>query len=219
MATSGTFASFNVGDLLEEAYERAGLEMRSGYDLRTGIRTFNFLMAEWANRGLNLWTIDEETISVTSGDNTYTATANTIDIIDHVIRDSNSLDTPLERISSTQWAMINKKTQTGKPSLINVERARDATNITLWPVPNANYTLVYWRLRRMEEAGAVGNDPDLPFRFIPALTAGLAYHIALKKSREAERIPFLKGEYEEAFNLAADEDRDRSSLWFVPDLR
>lgn len=219
MATSGTFTAFKIADLIEEAYERAGLEMRSGYDLRTGIRSFNFLMAEWANRGLNLWTVDEETQALSTNDGNYTLTSETIDVVDAVIRDASGNDSKLERISVKQWAAIHDKDQTGKPSLMYVDRARSSTVVNLWPVPNSNdYDLVYWRLRRMEEAGSVGSDPDLPFRFIPAITAGLAYHIALKKSTQPERVPFLKEEYERAFDLAAEEDRDRSSVWFVPEV-
>lgn len=223
MASSGTYVSIDIGAVVEEAYERAGLEMRSGYDLRTAIRSFNFLMAEWANRGLNLWTMDEETQALTANDNTYTLTANTVDVIEAAIRTgtgSAQVDRPLERISVSQWAQLANKTQTGQPTSFFVQRGVTDAVINLWPVPDnaQDYTLVYWRLRRIEEAGAITNTPDLPFRFIPALVCGLAYQIALKKSKDAQRIPYLKAEYEMAFELAADEDRDRSSVFLIPEV-
>ena len=220
MAASGTYNTWDISLIIEEAYERAGLEMRSGYDLRTGIRSFNFLMAEWANQGLNMWTFEEGTQAITAADGTYTMPANTVDLIEYAIRDSDNIDRPLERLSVSQWANLSDKTQTGEPTCIFIQRGVTDTVVNLWPVPDSadTYTLVYWRLRRIQEAGSITNTADLPFRFIPALTAGLAYNIALKKSPDAQRIPFLKAEYEVAFALAADEDRDRASVFLVPDL-
>lgn len=216
MATSGTYASFSIAELLEEAYERAGLELKSGYDLRTGIRSMNFLLAEWANRGLNLWTIEEGTQALTASDGTYTLPANTIDVIDVVLRDASNVDIPLERIASTQWANINNKLTEGRPANYMVQRGVSDTVINLWPVPDQAYTLMYWRLRRIQEAGAISNTADVPFRFIPPLVAGLAYMVAMKKNQAV--APALKAVYDEAFELAADEDRDRSSLWLYPDV-
>lgn len=217
MATSGTYATFNIGEILEEAYERAGLELKSGYDLRTGIRSFNFLMAEWANRGLNLWTIDEETQALTASDGTYTLTANSVDVLDAVIRNAANTDIAMERITATQWAYIPDKTITGIPNSYMVQRGQDSTTINLWPVPVDNtMTLVYWRLRRIQEAGNIRNDPDVPFRFIDPLVWGLAFHIASKKNQAI--APALKMAYEDAWTLASDEDRDRSSFYFYPDV-
>ena len=217
MATSSTFATFDIQTLLEEAYERAGLELKSGYDLRTGIRSFNFLMAEWANRGLNLWTIDEETQALVAGTATYTLTAATVDVLDVVLRNSSNTDVPLERLSETQFAMIPNKTSRGTPNSYYIQRLVAGPTITLWNVPNdSTQSLVYWRLRRIEEAGAIYNTPDVPFRFIPALAAGLAYHIAMKKNQSI--APPLKAVYEEEWMNAADEDRDRASVYFFPDV-
>jgi hypothetical protein len=221
MTTSGTTTfNPNIIELLEEAYERAGLELRSGYDLKTGIRSFNFLMAEWANRGLNLWTITEGTVSLASGDNTADIN-NIVDLIDYAIRTgsgSNQTDYRIERVGVSQWAAITNKNMTGRPVQIYVERLTDTTRIKVWPVPSQDYTLVYWALSRMDDAGAATNTADMPYRFIPALVSGLAYHIATKKPAAMQRVPFLKQEYEEQFRLAADEDRDRSSVFFLPDV-
>ena len=221
MATSGTFNfNPNIIELLEEAYERAGLEMRSGYDLKTGMRSFNFLMAEWANRGLNLWTIEERTVVISEGVNEIDI-PNVVDVIDYCLRSgmgSAQTDYKLERIAVGQWANITVKNMTGMPTQIYVERLRDTTRVKLWPVPQDDYVLVYWCLRRLEDAGAGANTPDLPYRFIPALVSGLAYHIAMKRPEATMRVPTLKQIYEEQFQLAADEDRDRSSVFLVPDL-
>lgn len=217
MATSGTYASFDIGTILEEAYERAGAEMKSGYDFRTGVRSFNFLMAEWANRGLNLWTIEQGTQALTASDGDYTLPANTIDVIDVVLRNNSNTDIPLERISSTQYAFTPTKTATGTPTSYWITRGTTDTTITLWPVPvDSTATLVFWRLRRIQEAGAITNTADVPFRFIPALVSGLAYLIAMKKNPGIAEP--LKMVYEEAFNLAADEDRDRASVFFFPEV-
>lgn len=219
MATSGTTAfNPNIIELLEEAYERAGLEMRSGYDLKTGIRSFNFLMAEWANRGLNLWTITEGTASLVTGDNSVDIN-NVVDLIDFALRTgsgSSQTDYRLERISVPQWAAITNKNLTGRPTQIYIERLADTSRVKVWPVPSQDYTLVYWALARIEDAGAGSNTADMPFRFIPALVSGLAYHIATKKPAAMQRVPFLKEEYERQFQLAAEEDRDRSSVFLVP---
>jgi hypothetical protein len=219
VTTSGTYAfAPDMAEIIEEAYERAGLELRTGYDLKTAIRSLNFLMVEWANRGLNLWTIEEVQLPVTSGTNVYTLDAQTIDVIESVVRDNDN-DIKLERIGLGSWAAISNKTQTGRPYLVYVERLVGETKLNLWPVPDASYTVVYWRLKRMQDAGGAVSDPDVPFRFLPALVAGLAYMIAMKRPEASARAPDLKAVYEEAFNLAADEDRDRSSAFFFPDLR
>jgi hypothetical protein len=221
MASSGTTAfAPDLAELLEEAFERAGLEMRSGYDFRTGVRSFNFMMAEWANRGINLWTLDEGTISVAAADNSYDVT-NAVDVIEHYIRvgtGTAQADYKLERISVSQWAAITNKQVTGRPTQIFVQRLVDRTVLNLWPVPDQAYTLVYWKLARIEDAGGAANTADMPFRFIPALVSGLAYHIATKKPQAAARVPILKQIYEEQFALAADEDRDRASVYLLPDL-
>jgi len=222
MATSSTFASFTIADIMEEAYERAGLELRSGYDLKTGTRSLNFLLAEWANKGLNLWTLDQGTQEISSGIAEYTMDADTVDLVEYSIQIDSSGSTtnmPLERISFSQYAQLTNPEMTGDiPLQIMVQRGSLAPVIRLWPVPNQECTLVYWRLRRMEAAGNVDNNPDVPFRFIPPLVAGLAYMIASKRPEAASRVPYLKTQYDEAWDLASSEDRDRASVFFVPDV-
>lgn len=224
MTTSGT-TSFNpdFADIAEEAFEMAGLEMRTGYDLKTARRSLDLLAIEWANRGLNLWTVEEGTIPLISGTATYSLPTDTIDIIEHQIRSgtgTSQVDIDLYRVSVSGYSAITNKLTTGKPSQIYVDRARSQPSVTLWPVPNATstYTLVYQRLRRIQDSGAATNTADLPFRFIPALIAGLAYFIAMKKPKVQERVPFLKKFYEEQFDLASQEDRSRASWYHHPSV-
>jgi hypothetical protein len=227
MATSGTTTwNPDIGELVEEAYERAGLELRSGYDLKTARRSLNFLLAEWANKGLNLWTVNTGTLTLVAGQKTYTTAdglpADAVDYIEHVCRTASggvNTDISLNRISVSTYANIPTKDQTGRPYQIYVDRATAAPKITLWPVPDSSttYTLTYWYLKRMDDAtNPVSQTIQVPFRFYNALVAGLAYQIALKKPEAAERISMLKDLYDEAFQLAADEDRDRASNRFVP---
>lgn len=227
MATSGT-TSWNpdIAELVEEAFERAGLELRSGYDLKTARRSLNFLLSEWANKGLNLWTIQSGTITLVPGQKTYTSSdglpANAVDYIEFVCRTANAgvnTDISLNRISVSTYANIPTKDQSGRPYQVYVDRATDAPEVTLWPVPDSSttYTLAYWYMKRMDDAtNPASQTIEVPFRFYNALVAGLAYHIALKRPEAQERISFLKDLYDEAFQLAADEDRDRSSVRFTP---
>lgn len=227
MTTSGTTTwAPDLGEVFEEAFERAGLELRSGYDIKTARRSLNFLLTEWANKGLNLWTIRTGTITLVPGQSVYTTAdglpADAIDYIEHVVRTNNAgqpTDITLNRISVSTYATIPTKTQQGRPYQIYVNRATTAPNITLWPVPDstATYTLVYWYMKRGDDAtNPVSQTLEIPFRFYNALTAGLAYHIALKKPEASERVSMLKSLYDEAFQLAADEDRDRASVRFTP---
>lgn len=227
MATSGTTTwNPDIGELVEEAYERAGLELRSGYDLKTARRSLNFLLAEWANKGLNLWTVNTGTLTLVAGQKTYTTAdglpADAVDYIEHVCRTASggvNTDISLNRISVSTYANIPTKDQTGRPYQIYVDRATAAPKITLWPVPDSSttYTLTYWYLKRMDDAtNPVSQTIQVPFRFYNALVAGLAYQVALKKPEAAERISMLKDLADEAFQLAADEDRDRASNRFVP---
>jgi hypothetical protein len=224
MTTSGTTA-FNLDftELAEEAWERAGREMRSGYDLRTARRSMNLLTIEFANRGINLWTVESGSQVLTPGVATYNLPADTIDIIEHVIRTNAGnatlqSDLTISRISVSTYASIPAKLTQGRPIQIFVERLRDQPRITLWPVPDSSvqYTLFYYRLRRIQDAGTGVNTPDAPFRFLPAIAAGLAYHIAMKTTDLAGRVQMLKAEYDEQFNLAAGEDREKASVRFVP---
>lgn len=227
MTTSGTTIwNPDIAELAEEAYERAGLEMRSGYDLRTARRSLNFLLTEWANKGLNLWTVNSGTITLVAGQKTYTSADglpdDAVDYIEHVCRTTSggiASDISLNRISVSTYANIPTKDQSGRPYQIYVNRATANPTITLWPVPDSSttYTLAYWYLKRIDDAtNPASQTMEIPFRFYNALVAGLAYQIALKRPEAAERISMLKDLYDEAFQLAADEDRDRSSDRFVP---
>lgn len=221
MATSGT-TSFNMDftEIAEEAWERAGREMRSGYDLRTARRSMNLMTIEWQNRGINLWTIDEGTVSLTQGTATYDLPADTIDLLEQVVRTgagTTQQDLTITRISVSTYATIPNKTDTGRPIQVFIERLRDNPRITVWPVPSSDeYTFVYWRLRRIEDAGSGAQTADMNFRFLPCLVAGLAYHIAMKVPELAPRVDMLKAEYEAQFVLAAGEDREKTPFRFVP---
>ena len=232
MTTSGTATfNLNLNELVEEAFERCGAELRTGYDLKTARRSLNLLTVEWANRGINLWTIDSSTIAMVQGQATYTLPVDTVDLIDHIIRTNSGttsqVDINISRISVDSYASIPNKTATGRPIQVWVNRQSGATDpstgvvapsITVWPTPDRSsyYTLVYWRLRRIQDAGTGVTTQDIPFRFLPAMVAGLAYHLALKVPGGVERIPMLKAMYDEAWQLASDEDRDKSSLRIAP---
>ena len=212
----------DLSELFEEAYERAGLEMRSGYDLKTARRSLNLLTLEWQNRGLNLWTIEPGTIPLIAGTSSYAFPADTIDVIEMTLRTgtgTNQIDQNVERVSvSTYSQQTNKNTQ-GRPVQGFVRRLATETTVTLWPVPDStqSYTLAYFRLRGIEsiDAGVTGS-ADVPPRFLPCLAAGLAYFIAMKRPEVSDRVGALKQEYEFQFELAAGEDRDTSSIQFVP---
>ena len=221
MATSGT-TSFNMDftEIAEEAWESAGSETRSGYDLRTARRSMNLLMIEWQNRGINMWTIDEGEVSLVSGTTEYDLPADTIDLMEHVIRTgtgTNQQDLTISRISVSTYATIPNKNATGRPIQIWIERLRDNPKFKIWPVPDSNdYTLKYWRMRRIQDAGAGVETADMTFRFLPCLVAGLAYYIAMKVPELAQRAQLLKQDYEEQFLLASQEDREKTPARFVP---
>ena len=223
MATSGTATfSMNFTELAEEAYERAGREMRTGYDLRTARRSFNLLTIEWNNRGLNMWSIDQGTISLVAGTATYSLPADTVDLLEHVVRtgagvESTQTDINVNRISVSTYAAIPNKLTQAQPLQIVVNRLATPT-VTLWPVPNAAqaYQLIYWRMRRLEDAGTGVNTQDVVYRFYPAMAAGLAYYIAMKEPELVERLGMLKAEYEEQFDLAASEDREKAPIRWIP---
>jgi hypothetical protein len=221
MATSGTASwSPDLTEIMEEAYERVGREMRTGYDFRTARRSLNALMSEWASRGVNMWTMEQGTQVLTPGTATYNLPADTVDLIEQVTRTGtgqSQADISLTRISVSTYSTIPNKTATGRPLQIWIERL-NTPRFTLWPVPDdtATYTVVYWRLRRIQDAGDGYNTVDMPFRFVPALIAGLAYHLALKVPGGLERIQLLKAQYDEAWDLAASEDRERAAVRWVP---
>lgn len=228
MATTGT-ATFNLEftELAEEAWERAGREMRSGYDLRTARRSLNLLTIELANRGINLWTIEQGTIPLVQGTNTYALPADTIDLLEHVIRTSpgvtnSQADLNITRISVSTYSTIPNKLVQGRPIQVWIQRLRDAPQVTVWPTPDQGtvgspyYTLVYWRMRRIQDAGSGVETEDVPFRFLPVLASGLAYQIAMKTPELMQRVPMLQAEYEKQFELAAGEDREKAAIRFVP---
>lgn len=219
MTTSGTYVwNIDIADLIEEAYERAGLEARTGYDFRTARRSLNILSAEWSNRGLNLWTVQENTLVLTPGTKTYSLPANTIDVIETMIRVTSSgsaLDYTVSRIGVGDYASLPNKNTTGRPLQIYVNR-QISPEFTLWPVPDLPYTILYWTMRRIQDSTTATDNMDIPVRFVPAIAAGLAYQIALKRPEVMNRLPTLKQEYLEQFQLAADEDRGREPARFVP---
>ena len=221
MATSGT-ATFNleISEVIEEAFERCGLQSKTGYDIETARRSLNLLSLEWANRGLNFWCVEQGTASTTASTSTITLPADTIDLIEHWIRDGSGTsqnDLPLSRFSVSQYTTIpNKKTE-GRPVNIYIDKQRDAPVAYLWPTPDKVYTFAYQRIRRIEDTGAVGStNPDVPARFLPALVSGLAFQLSQKYPESFVRSSELKQEYEYQWDLAQSEDRDRASVHFVP---
>ncbi len=223
MATSGV-ANFNLdlAEVVEEAFERAGGELRTGYDLRTARRSLNLMFADWANRGLNMFTYEQGTQVLTPGQATYVLPTDTVDLLEHVIRTgagnvSTQADLTITRISVSTYATIPNKLQQARPIQIFIERL-NTPQFTVWPIPDntQTYTLVYYRLRRIENAGDGVNTMDMPFRFLPCMVAGLAYHLALKIPGGGERLGILKQQYDEAWALAAEEDREKAAIRLVP---
>ena len=226
MAVSGSKDfELDVADYVEEAFERCGLELRTGYDLKTANRSLNLMLSEWANRGLNQWTINQKVLPMVKDTTLYTIdTTNptaTIDVLDAFIRETisgTSTDVPLSRMSRSEYANLSTKTTTGKPNQYFVDKQISPT-VTIWPAPdqNSKYDLYLNVLSRMDDADAGANTLQIPFRFYPCLAAGLAYYLALKKA--PEKIQILKGLYEEEFQRALSQDEDRVSFRVAPDLR
>lgn len=223
MATSGTATwTPDLTDIVDEAFARCGAEPRNGWDFRTARNSLSLLFIEWANRGLNLWTFQQATIPMVAGTATYDLPEDTVDIIEHSVRTGtgyNQTDLTMTRINVSMYNHIPNKTTQGRPLQVFVER-HIVPRVTVWPVPDATqpYTLVYWRMRRIEDAGDGGNTQDIPYRFADALIAGLAYKLSTKLPGGLDRVPLLKAQYDEAFDLAAGEDRDRASVSFTPRL-
>lgn len=224
MALSGT-TDFNLdlSEYIEEAFERCGAELRSGYDFRTARRSLNLLFTDWANRGINMWTIEQGTQTLTQGTATYTLPADTVDLIEHVIRTgagnaSTQADLQITRISVSTYSSIPNKLQQARPIQVWINRQQAAPQFTVWPVPDGSqtYQFVYWRLRRIDDAGNGVNTQDVPFRFINALVAGLAYYLSMKIPGALERMQALKAQYDEAWDLASTEDREKAAVRFVP---
>ena len=225
MPTYAPTASFDltIDDIAEEAYERCGLQVRSGYDLQTARRSLNLLLAEWANRGLNLWTIQLQEKTIAANTTSLTSTSlfgsnaddsqQIVDITDVVIRDSSNTDFSASSISRSTYLNYAVKTTSGRPSQYYFERTINPT-LFLYPAADTTYTLRYYALVRMFDAGDYTNNTQIPFRFLPCMTAGLAYYISMKKS--PDRIQLLKQIYEDEFQRAADQDGERTSLFLTP---
>jgi hypothetical protein len=216
MTTSGS-RDFNmdVGEIIEEAFERCGLEVRTGYDARTARRSLNIMFADWANRGLNLWTVKQGTVTLTQGQAQETLTADVVDILEVVLRRSGT-DYEVERISRGEYATLPNKSTQGRPSQFYFDRQIDPI-INLWSVPeNSTDQLIYYYVQRIQDADALVNTTDMPFRFYPCMVAGLAYYMALK--RAPEKVQILKSVYEEEFQRAADEDEGRTPLKLQPSM-
>jgi hypothetical protein len=241
MAVTTSTTNFNpdVNELFEEAFERCGVEMRTGYHFRTARRSLNFLTTEWANRGINLWTIEQGQIPLVQGQVTYDLPNDTVDLLEHVIRTSpgqisNQTDININRISVSTYSTIPNKLTQGRPIQVWVNRQSGQTTdllgatpaypqINVWPAPDQGslaspyYYFVYWRMRRMYDAGTGTTVEDIPFRFQNCLVAGLAYMLAMKKDGVSlDRLNILKAQYDEAWELASSEDREKAADRFVP---
>ena len=217
MTTSGsTNFELDVSDYIEEAFERCGLEVRTGYDLKTAKRSLNLLFADWANRGLNQWTIAQRTQTVTADDADYDLGADVIDVLSMVVRRSTT-DFSMSRVSRDEYLSIPNKTTTGRPTQFFIDR-QITPKIKVWPTPeNSTDVLHFDCLTRIEDADTFTNTVEVPFRFYPCLAAGLAYYIAIKKA--PDRIQLLKAIYDEEFDRAQAEDRDRASFNVTPSLQ
>ena len=217
MTTSGT-RNFNldIAEAIEEAYERIGKEMRTGYDAKTARRSLNLMFAEWANRGLNLWTVVQDTLTVTQGVAQYTLQPDVIDILDMALR-RDGTDIEMERISRSDYLDFPNKTDQGRPSQFFFDR-QISPEINLWQTPeNSTDQLVYYYVRRIEDAGALINTTGIPFQFYPCMVAGLSYYLAIK--RAPERVQMMKSIYEEEFQRAAMENVDKVPLVLRPSAR
>ena len=240
MTTSGT-ASFNLdfGEIAEESFERCGQEMRTGYDLRTARRSLNLLTIELANRGINLWTIEQGVIPMVQGTNTYDLPTDTIDLLEHQIRTNagqtnNQTDITISRISVSTYSTIPNKLAQGRPIQVWINRQSGASyptgsnpdrnpQITVWPTPdqgtaqNPYYNFVYWRMRRIQDAGNAVNTQDIPFRWLPVMVSGLAYYLSMKlPNMDPNRVMGLKADYEQQFQFASEEDREKAPIRFIP---
>ncbi len=236
MATSGTY-NFNLDiyEIIEEAYERCGIELKTGYQLTTAARSLDLLLTEWTNRGINLWTMDQTTSSISANDQSITLDARYVDIVDAVVRNSSNVDNTMNRITLSAYLNYPDKAQTGTPSQYAVERnSTGGHTVYFYPAADASYTLVSWTIRYTEDTGAYTNNPEVPRRFLPALVSGLAYYLANKNPAKYEldstgrpyvtqgvdinRRQELLGAYEVDFTAAKQEDHERASLFIVPNI-
>ena len=218
MALSGTNAfNLDVDEVIHEAFERCGLHARSGYDLKSARRSLNLLLAEWANRGINLWTVELRTQTLTASTTSYTLDSDLIDILEAVVYKASDTTTDMEvdRISRAEYLNISKKSTEAVPTQYYLLRGQSTPTLYLYPTPDAADTFKYWGLTKIQDAGDYEDELDVPTRFLPCLTAGMAYYVSLKKS--PERTPLLKQLYEEEWQRASEEDRPRSSFYAIPE--
>ena len=224
MATSGTSVfNLDLAELVEEAFERCGAELRTGYDLKTARRSLNLLFADWANRGINLWTVEQGSINLVQGTATYNLPDNTVDLLEHVIRTgagnvSTQADLTITRISVSTYSSIPNKLTQARPIQVYINRQAPTPTVTVWPTPDGSipYQFIYWRLRRIQDAGDGSNTMDVPFRFIPCMVSGLAYYLALKLPGAMDRLGILKDQYDIDWDFASTEDREKAAVRFVP---
>lgn len=222
MATSGT-TTFNlsIDEIIEEAFERCGMEMTTGHHLKTARRSLNLMFLDWANRGLNLWTIEEATYNLTGGNSYITLPTDTVQVLTAVIRDfsqSPAVDITIDPITRAEYLDIPDKTTQARPAQYYVERT-NTPKVFFYPTPGGGggpYQFRYYRIRRIQDAGGYTNTADVNFRFLPCLAAGLAYYLSLKF--KPERTVALKAIYEEEWGRAAAEDRETARISFVPQL-
>lgn len=219
MATSGT-TDFNlsIDDIIEEAFERCGMRPTAGYQLSSARRSLNLVFLDWANRGLNLWTIEQATYTLTQGTREITLATDTVNVLEAIIRQNSqgvNSDVYIERISREDYLNVPDKTSEARPAQFYVERT-NTPKVYFYPAADQTYTFVYYRIRRIQDAGIYTNTTDVNFRFLPCLVSGLAFQLSLKYA--PERAQALKALYEEDFNRAAMEDRDTASVQFVPDM-
>ena len=227
MATSGTTAfTLDLADIMEEAYDLCGSELRSGYDYRGAKRALNLIFLEWQNKGLNLWKIEQGTQTLTSGTNSYALPSSALEVVDVFVRTnagdtSRQFDQRLNRISRTEYNHQAIKLLESKPTQFYIDKGTSSNNIVLWATPDSSetYTLVYDYLQRIEDAGnPASNNADVPSRYLPCLTYALAYNLACKMPEAQNRVPMIKQRYDELWNEVSDADRERAAIRFVPDL-
>jgi|TARA_R100001530_G_scaffold122938_1_gene90703 hypothetical protein len=227
MATSGT-TTFNldISDIMEEAYDLCGLELRSGYSYRGAKRALNLVFLEWQNKGLNLWTIEQGSATLVAGTSSYTAESSTLDIVDVSIRTNagdidDQFDQRLNRISRTEYNHQASKLTQSKPTQFYVDKDNDSVKIVLWATPDSaeTYTLIYDYVKRIEDVGTVAsNNADVPTRYLPCLTYALAYNLACKSPEAIQRVPMIRQRYMELWDEVSDADREKAAVRFVPDL-
>ena len=227
MATSGT-TTFNldISDIMEEAYDLCGLELRSGYSYRGAKRALNLVFLEWQNKGLNLWTIEQGSATLTAGTSSYTIDASALDVVDAFIRTnvgntSSQFDQRLNRISRTEYNHQSNKLTQSKPTQFYVDKDNDSVKIVLWSTPDSQetYSLIYDYVKKIEDVGIVAsNEADVPTRYLPCLTYALAYNLACKSPEAQQRVPMIRQRYMELWEEVSEADREKASIRFVPDL-